>query len=321
MKTYQITLIIIGFIFLALLAGNPSSEEHKEVIKKEINKSIENDNIATNEFQKLGQKLGESIGGVMIDNMVEITNFWIFSIAYSKVSKDPYSNTPSKPLTIGFFGKVFLLQKYDKDSKKFVTEFSDPDINRSGDYSEIRVQGDTAAVNDRINNVNSEIIYISQESNSLFDKGVELYYNKQDYANAESVLKKAFFADKNNYKSLIVLSDLSCNRYYTRNYDKALEYINKAIKIRPDLDTCYDQRGMVNLELGKKHNAMNDFNKSLEINSKYANSYYYRALIYGGEYGSDDKMVIDKNKACEDISSAIKLGMFGIDHYRNEFCK
>jgi len=142
MKTYQITLIIIGFIFLTFLATNPSSEEHKEAIKKEINKSIENDNTATNEFQKLGQKLGESIGSVMIDNMVERTNLLIFSITYLKGNAYIKGDIP---ITIGFFGQVFLLQKYDKDSKNFVAEFSGPDISRSGDYSKIRVQGDTAA--------------------------------------------------------------------------------------------------------------------------------------------------------------------------------
>ena len=117
MNKNQITLIVIGFVFLALLATNPSTEEHKEVIKKEINKSIENDNIATNEFQKLGQKLGESIGGVMIDNMVERPNLLIFSITYLKGNAYIKGDIP---ITIGILGQVLLNQKYDKDLKKFV---------------------------------------------------------------------------------------------------------------------------------------------------------------------------------------------------------
>jgi hypothetical protein len=211
MKTYQITLIIIGFIFLTFLATNPSSEDHKDAIKKEINKSIENDNIATNEFQKLGQKLGESIGSVMIDNMVERTNLLIFSITYVKGNDYIKGNIP---ITIGFLGQVFLLQKYDKDSNKFVDAFRGLDMNKS--LSGLKLpEGDNAAVNDRINNVNGEKKGISQESNSLFDKGVELYYKKKYYASAESVLNKAFSADENNYKSLIVLSVFACKSELT----------------------------------------------------------------------------------------------------------
>ena len=44
MKQNQITLIIIGFILGALMATNPSTDEHKEAIKKEIFKAIESDN-------------------------------------------------------------------------------------------------------------------------------------------------------------------------------------------------------------------------------------------------------------------------------------
>ena len=44
MKQSQISLIVIGFILVALMATNPSFEEHKEAIKKEIFKAIESDN-------------------------------------------------------------------------------------------------------------------------------------------------------------------------------------------------------------------------------------------------------------------------------------
>ena len=36
MKSNQILIIIIGFILVALMATNPSAEEHKEAVKEKV---------------------------------------------------------------------------------------------------------------------------------------------------------------------------------------------------------------------------------------------------------------------------------------------
>lgn len=117
MKQSQITLIIIGFILVALMATNPSTEEHKEAIKKEIFKAFESDN-NSNSAQQLGEKIGESIGGAMIDNMVERQNYVLFSMANAKILK--MQGVINNAITLGIFGQIILLKKYDKDSKEFV---------------------------------------------------------------------------------------------------------------------------------------------------------------------------------------------------------
>ena len=133
MKQNQITLIIIGFILVALMATNPSTEEHKEAIKKEIFKAFENQK-QYNESQSIalgnshsesiinniGEEFAKSIGGAIIDNMVERDNFILFSTVKSKSIPTVTNDIPTKILSLGIFGNVFMLKKYDVESKEFV---------------------------------------------------------------------------------------------------------------------------------------------------------------------------------------------------------
>jgi predicted transcriptional regulator len=135
MKQNQITLIIIGFILVALMATNPSSVEHKEAIKKEIFKAIESDN-NSNSAQQLGEKIGEAFGGVIIDNMVERQNYVLFSLTTIKIVKQ--DGVTNNAITLGIFGQIILLKKYDKESKEFVD-------NTGFNGAESYVTTDTAA--------------------------------------------------------------------------------------------------------------------------------------------------------------------------------
>ena len=117
MKQSQIILIVIGFILVTLMVTNPSTVDHKEAIKKEIFKAIDSDNNSNSALQ-LGEKIGESIGGAMIDNMVERQNYVLFSLATVKIVK--MEGVTNNAITLGIFGQIILLKKYDKDSKEFV---------------------------------------------------------------------------------------------------------------------------------------------------------------------------------------------------------
>jgi hypothetical protein len=118
MKQSQITLIVIGFILVALMATNPSSEEHKDAIKKEIFKAIESDN-NSNSAQQLGEKIGETIGGALIDNLVKRQNFILFSLTTIKIVNQQ-DDVINNAITLGIFGQIIFLKKYDKESKEFV---------------------------------------------------------------------------------------------------------------------------------------------------------------------------------------------------------
>jgi hypothetical protein len=120
MKQNQIILIVIGFILVALMATNPTAEEHKEAIKKEFFKAIESDN-NSNSAQKIGEKIGQSIVEVMIDNMVYRENLILLSIIKTKERRNAAGDDEgNKTISVGIFGQIFLLKKYDNVSKEFV---------------------------------------------------------------------------------------------------------------------------------------------------------------------------------------------------------
>ena len=105
MKQNQITLIIIGFILVALMATNPSTDEHKEAVKEKVSAAIENNNSNGNAFQKLGQ----TIGIALIDKMIKRENYLIFSITKVKLL-DEYKN--EKVVGYGILGKVYLTNDF-----------------------------------------------------------------------------------------------------------------------------------------------------------------------------------------------------------------
>ena len=87
MKQNQITLIILGFILVALMATNPSIEEHKEAVKEKVSAAFENNNSDGNAFQKLGEQLGQTIGMALIDKMIKRENYLLFSLTNFKKRK------------------------------------------------------------------------------------------------------------------------------------------------------------------------------------------------------------------------------------------
>jgi hypothetical protein len=119
MKKSQILLIVIGFILIAFMATNPSIEEHRDAIKKELFSAIESDNNSNrNNAQILGEKIGESIGTAIIDRAVNKQNYLLFSFGTFQISNIDIDNK----VTLGIFGQIFLLKKYDKESKRFYKE-------------------------------------------------------------------------------------------------------------------------------------------------------------------------------------------------------
>ena len=158
MKQNQIILIVIGFLLLALMASNPSSEEHKEAIKKEIFKAIESDN-NSNSAQQLGEKIGQSIVEVMIDNMIYRENFIFLSIVKTKerinaAGDDVGNNT----ISVGIFGQIFLLKKYDNVSKEFVD-------NNVINETEVYATTDSVATSD----ITSSVDYATDKNGNIVD--------------------------------------------------------------------------------------------------------------------------------------------------------
>ena len=128
MKQNQITLIIIGFILVALMATNPSTEEHKEAIKEKVSAAFENNTTDGNEFQKLGEQLGQTIGMALIDKMIKRENYLLFSLTKSKFLD---YDEKEKVVGLGILGKVYLRDEFSEKVTEKIEESSNPIIGKT----------------------------------------------------------------------------------------------------------------------------------------------------------------------------------------------
>ena len=126
MKQNQITLIIIGFILVALMATNPSTEEHKEAVKEKISAAIEN----------------KYYNDALIDKMIKRENYLLFSIT-------KYKN--EKVVGYGFFGKIYLSDDISENISEKIEESSNPIIGKP-----IKIENIEVAEKDFPNTMNWE---------------------------------------------------------------------------------------------------------------------------------------------------------------------
>ena len=135
MKQSQITLIVVGFILVALMASNPSTEEHKEAVKEKMSSAFENDNSDGNEFKKLGEQIGQTIGMAIIDKMIKRENYLLFSLTKSTY----FHNEKTKIVGLGIFGKVYLSNEFTENISKKIEESSNPIIGNTIKIENIEV--------------------------------------------------------------------------------------------------------------------------------------------------------------------------------------
>jgi len=85
---------------------------------------------------------------------------------------------------------------------------------------------------------------------------------------------------------------------------KAIEYLNKAIKLQPDNAETYSMRGNVYSSLGQNQLAIDDFSKAIKLNPTNADYFNNRGSIYNklGQYQQaikdfDEAILFDSNVA------------------------
>jgi hypothetical protein len=136
MKQSQISLIVIGFILVALMATNPSTEEHKEAIKEKVSAAFENNNSDGNAFQKLGEQLGQTIGMALIDKMIKRDNYLLFSLTKSKFLN---YDEKEKVVGLGILGKVYLANEFSEKITEKIKESNNPIIGNTIKIQNIEV--------------------------------------------------------------------------------------------------------------------------------------------------------------------------------------
>ncbi|GHT38050.1 hypothetical protein AGMMS49965_00260 [Bacteroidia bacterium] len=78
----------------------------------------------------------------------------------------------------------------------------------------------------------------------------------------------------------------------TRQYQEAIDCLNKAIEIDPNFAPAYYNRGGAKGDLGRNEEAIEDFNKAIEINPNYANAYNNRGTAKS-DLGQNEEAIED----------------------------
>ena len=77
---------------------------------------------------------------------------------------------------------------------------------------------------------------------------------------------------------------------------KAIEYLNNAIKLQPDDETYYYNRGVAYDNLGQYQPAIKDYNQAISLKPDYAEAFHNRGTIYS-EIGQYQLAIKDFNEA------------------------
>ena len=86
--------------------------------------------------------------------------------------------------------------------------------------------------------------------------------------------------------------------YESGNYKEALNAFNKAIQLNPQYAAAYNNRGVAYGKLGNYQQAINDYNKAIQLNPQYAIAYYNRGNVYH-KLGNYQQAINDLNNTIQ----------------------
>ena len=105
-------------------------------------------------------------------------------------------------------------------------------------------------------------------------KAVELYENGK-LSSAKKICLEIYKKNSNQFDNLRLLNFIY---FKEKNFSKALEFINKAIKINSNYAEAYNEQGIALYELKQLHLAIKSYDRAIKINPKYADAYYNKGL-------------------------------------------
>ena len=83
-----------------------------------------------------------------------------------------------------------------------------------------------------------------------------------------------------------------------KNYKDAVEAFNKSIELNPQNANAYGNRGVAHYKLGDNQQAINDYDKAIELNPQNAVAYYNRGAAYYA-LGNNQQAIRDRNEAID----------------------
>ena len=107
-----------------------------------------------------------------------------------------------------------------------------------------------------------------------------------------------FIANEKNYKTVSVLFYQGLASYNKGKYKEAIEKYDKAIELNSNYAELYNNLGIAKGKLGQHQEAIADYDKVIELNPNYAIAYSNRG-VQKNELGQYQEAIADYNKAIE----------------------
>ena len=113
-----------------------------------------------------------------------------------------------------------------------------------------------------------------QDKSENFKRGLALQLDGK-FKEAQKIYKELIKENFNNDKLMFLLGT---SYLQTKDYDKAIDYLNSSIKLNPNLPDAYNNRGIAfsNKKLYQK--SIEDYNKALNLNKKFFDAYLNKGV-------------------------------------------
>ena len=92
--------------------------------------------------------------------------------------------------------------------------------------------------------------------------------------------------------------NIGIQKHTEKKYEEAIENYNRAIDLSPKYSWAYNNRGLAYYDLGNANKAISDYNKAIAFDSQNSFAYYNRGLVYYN-LGNLDQAILDYSKAIE----------------------
>lgn len=131
-----------------------------------------------------------------------------------------------------------------------------------------------------------------------------------DYVTAVQRIKEALDIEPSNPSNVLLLSNLGTLYNYMNQDTLALEAFNRALALAPSMTTVLENRGRLNLKMGNRKEAYQDFSEVIARDSLSTGARFYHGIIslYGGDMeGAEADFKVLENLAPDLYSTLVAM--------------
>ena len=174
----------------------------------------------------------------------------------------------------------------------------------------VRIDVDTSVLEDRVKKLLADRTHLEQlnqarkKEKELLDTVAKLQEENKRLTKSKKSTKrlKSQFKDASQGLTAVDWFDkvlvLGQGGEYTDPI-KAIEYLNNAIRLKPDYADAYLGRGIAYSDLGQRQRAIDDYSTAIRLEPDYTAAYYNRGVVYDS--------LGQRQRAIDDYNTAIRL--------------